>query len=187
MHGIATDSIIIEKTHIQTRPFTPFFKKLEKLEKIKDVSPFPGPDEGWELEAEDYPLFYGVDYMAAENPHQEIVSDLHGIWKGLLRKQGVELRMDVFLYYRDSEGKLKPTAPGLWAIPLGRTKTSSYNVEKEPPPLFAVEVTSEGSRALTMLASVIETCRIHGVLPCLYLAQVVAACRKGEHTPPLAC
>jgi len=125
--------------------------------------------------------------MAAENPHQEIVSDLHGIWKGLLRKQGVELRMDVFLYYRDSEGKLKPTAPGLWAIPLGRTKTSSYNVEKEPPPLFAVEVTSEGSRALTMLASVIETCRIHGVLPCLYLAQVVAACRKGEHTPPLAC
>ncbi|OQY47090.1 MAG: hypothetical protein B6242_05835 [Anaerolineaceae bacterium 4572_78] len=79
MHGIATDSIIIEKTHIQTRPFTPFFKKLEKLEKIKDVSPFPGPDEGWELEAEDYPLFYGVDYMAAENPHQEIVSDLHGM------------------------------------------------------------------------------------------------------------
>ena len=110
-----------------------------------ELSPFPDPDEDWELEAEDYPLFYGVENMAAKPPHQEIISDLHTTWKGLLREQGLELFMDVFMYYRDKDGILRPTAPDLWIIPLGRNKTSSYNVDKEPPPLFALEVTSKGS------------------------------------------
>ena len=43
----------------------------------------------------------------------------------------------------------------------------------------------QGSRALALLASVIETCRLHNVSPWPYLAQVIAARRKGEPAPPL--
>lgn len=45
--------------------------------------------------------------------------------------------------------------------------------------------TPQGSRAFALLASVIETCRLHNVSPWPYLAQVIAARRKGELAPPL--
>jgi transposase len=45
--------------------------------------------------------------------------------------------------------------------------------------------TEQGSRALALLASVIETCRKRDVLPWPYLAQVVAERRKGNPAPPL--
>jgi hypothetical protein len=45
--------------------------------------------------------------------------------------------------------------------------------------------TSEGSRALGLLASVIETCRKRKQLPWPYLAKVIAARRKGQPAPPL--
>lgn len=45
--------------------------------------------------------------------------------------------------------------------------------------------TPEGSRALGLLASVIETCRKRGILPWPYLAQVIAERRKGNPVPPL--
>jgi hypothetical protein len=44
---------------------------------------------------------------------------------------------------------------------------------------------TQGSRAFALLASVIETCRLHNVSPWPYLAQVIAARRKGEPAPPL--
>lgn len=43
----------------------------------------------------------------------------------------------------------------------------------------------EGSRAFTLLASVIETCRQRDVLPWPYLAEVIAARRKGKLAPTL--
>ena len=45
--------------------------------------------------------------------------------------------------------------------------------------------TAQGSRALALLASVIETCRQRDVLPWPYLAQVIAERRKGYPAPPL--
>jgi transposase len=45
--------------------------------------------------------------------------------------------------------------------------------------------TEQGSRALALLASVIETCRKRRLLPWPYLAQVLAERRKGNPTPPL--
>ncbi len=45
--------------------------------------------------------------------------------------------------------------------------------------------TPEGSRALALLASVIETCRKRNHLPWPYLAQVIAERRKGHPAPPL--
>jgi transposase len=45
--------------------------------------------------------------------------------------------------------------------------------------------TAQGSRALALLASVIETCRKRKVLPWPYLAQVIAERRKGNPAPPL--
>jgi transposase len=44
--------------------------------------------------------------------------------------------------------------------------------------------TEQGSRALALLASVIETCRKRGILPWPYLAQVIAQRRKGQPPPP---
>jgi transposase len=45
--------------------------------------------------------------------------------------------------------------------------------------------TEQGSRALALLASVIETCRKRNHLPWPYLAQVIAERRKGNVAPPL--
>jgi transposase len=46
--------------------------------------------------------------------------------------------------------------------------------------------TPEGSGVLGMLASVIETCRIRGILPWPDLASVIARRRQGHPAPPLA-
>lgn len=43
----------------------------------------------------------------------------------------------------------------------------------------------QGSRAFTLLASVIDTCRQRGVSPWPYIAAVIAARRKGDPPPPL--
>jgi len=43
----------------------------------------------------------------------------------------------------------------------------------------------QGSRAFTLLASVIDTCRQRGVSPWPYIADVIAARRKGDPPPPL--
>jgi len=45
--------------------------------------------------------------------------------------------------------------------------------------------TQQGSRALALLASVIETCRQRKVSPWTYLAEVIAERRKGNPAPPL--
>lgn len=45
--------------------------------------------------------------------------------------------------------------------------------------------TQQGSRAFTLLASVIDTCRQRHIVPWPYLAEVVAARRKGLSVPPL--
>jgi len=45
--------------------------------------------------------------------------------------------------------------------------------------------TAEGSRAYTLLASVIDTCRQRDVLPWPYIAQVVAQRRQGKAAPPI--
>ena len=45
--------------------------------------------------------------------------------------------------------------------------------------------TEQGSRALALLASVIETCRKRGILPWPYLASVIAERRKGNPAPLL--
>jgi transposase len=45
--------------------------------------------------------------------------------------------------------------------------------------------TPDGSRVLGLLTSVIETCRKRNHLPWPFLAQVIAARRKGQPVPPL--
>lgn len=45
--------------------------------------------------------------------------------------------------------------------------------------------TEQGSRAFTLLASVIDTCRQREILPWPYLAEVIAARRKGHPVPSL--
>ena len=45
--------------------------------------------------------------------------------------------------------------------------------------------TQQGSRAFTLLASVIDTCRQRGVLPWPYIAAVIAERRKGNAPPPI--
>ena len=45
--------------------------------------------------------------------------------------------------------------------------------------------TAEDTRAFTVLASVIETCRIRGAPPWDYLTKVIQAARKGWQLPTL--
>ncbi len=43
--------------------------------------------------------------------------------------------------------------------------------------------TAQGSRAFALLATVIETCRKRNVCPWKYLAEVIAARRRGQDAP----
>jgi hypothetical protein len=45
--------------------------------------------------------------------------------------------------------------------------------------------TAQGSRAYTLLASVIDTCRQRNILPWPYIAQVIAERRQGKAAPPI--
>jgi len=45
--------------------------------------------------------------------------------------------------------------------------------------------TAQGSRAYTLLASVIDTCRQRAILPWPYIAQVIAERRQGKQPPPI--
>lgn len=45
--------------------------------------------------------------------------------------------------------------------------------------------TEQGSRAYTLLASVIDTCRQRGVMPWPYIAEVISERRKGNAAPPI--
>ena len=45
--------------------------------------------------------------------------------------------------------------------------------------------TSEGSRAYSALLSVIETCRLRGLIPWDYIAEVIALARQGIAPPPI--
>ena len=45
--------------------------------------------------------------------------------------------------------------------------------------------TQQGSRAYTLLASVIDTCRQRGIAPWPYIAQVIAERRQDNPPPPL--
>lgn len=45
--------------------------------------------------------------------------------------------------------------------------------------------TTQGSRALAIMASIIESCRLRNASPLRYLAQVIAAGRQGLDVPPL--
>ena len=45
--------------------------------------------------------------------------------------------------------------------------------------------TEQGSRAYTLLASVIDTCRQRGISPWPYIAEVIAERRKGNAAPPI--
>ena len=45
--------------------------------------------------------------------------------------------------------------------------------------------TRQGSRAYTLLASVIDTCRQRGISPWPYIAEVIAERRQGNPAPPI--
>ena len=45
--------------------------------------------------------------------------------------------------------------------------------------------TDQGSKTLAIMASVIETCRLPNASPLRYLAQTIAARRKGLDVPPI--
>jgi len=45
--------------------------------------------------------------------------------------------------------------------------------------------TEQGSKTLAIMASVIETCRLRNASPLRYLAQTIAARRKGLEVPPI--
>ena len=73
------------------------------------------------------------------------------------------------------------------SIALLSTTSQVAKSESHFRPLLepGVTRTKQGSRALALLPSVIETCRQRQILPWPYLAEVTAEWRKGNPAPPL--
>jgi Uma2 family endonuclease len=100
-----------------------------------------------------HPYAYQTDeeLMPAGHAHGLYIQMLAEMLKPLLERLGMRLFIDVFIFYRDWEGRKQRIAPDALLAPGGeQTPAESlhkYDLDQEPMPLCAIEVISPSSRA----------------------------------------
>jgi transposase len=115
-------------------------------------------------------------------PFLELFQDLGGLSRQVAHDKTRELARE-FLYDGDAIGAvLDPPELPLTNNEAERALRHGVMARR----LSHGTRTPEGSGGLGLLASVIETCRIRGILPWPYLALVIAQRRQGHPAPPLA-
>jgi Uma2 family endonuclease len=99
-----------------------------------------------------HPYAYQTDeeLMPAGHYHGLYIQMLAEMFRPLLERLGMRLFIDVFIFYRDWEGRKQRIAPdALMAPGTDRAADDSlhkYDLDEEPVPLCAIEVISPGSR-----------------------------------------
>src|SRR5262245_51061674 len=98
------------------------------------------------------PYAYQTDeeLMPAGKYHSLYLQILGELLRPLLPRLGLRLLIDVFLFYRDWEGRKQRVAPdaliGAAVDPALETNIHSYDLDEEPLPICAIEIISPGSR-----------------------------------------
>jgi Uma2 family endonuclease len=87
------------------------------------------------------------ELMPAGGAHGELLIYLGQILENFLKKKGLGFLADTFMIYRDAKGVRQRVAPDLLIMPLHPDPPSAYNLDTEPPPAAAVEITSPKSRS----------------------------------------
>ncbi len=92
------------------------------------------------------------ELMPAGSAHGKILGYITGISEVLLESRGLMLLVDTFMLYRNSKGVKNRVAPDLLLMPFRSSEPSSfdsgpssYDLDREPPPLAVIEVTSPKS------------------------------------------
>jgi Uma2 family endonuclease len=90
------------------------------------------------------------ELMPAGHAHGLYIQMLAEMLKPLLERLGMRLFIDVFIFYRDWEGRKQRIAPDALLAPGGQQtfddSLHKYDLDQEPVPLCAIEVISPGSR-----------------------------------------
>ncbi|MEO7909277.1 MAG: Uma2 family endonuclease [Roseiflexaceae bacterium] len=90
------------------------------------------------------------ELMPAGHAHGLYIQMLAEMLKPLLERLGMRLFIDVFIFYRDWEGRKQRIAPdALFAPGIEQARDESlhkYDLDQEPVPLCAIEVISPASR-----------------------------------------
>src|SRR5262245_18227209 len=98
------------------------------------------------------PYAYQTDeeLMPAGKYHSLYLQILGELLRPLLPRLGLRLLIDVFLFYRDWEGRKQRVAPdaliGAAIDPALEVNIRSYDLDEEPLPICAIEIISPGSR-----------------------------------------
>lgn len=99
-----------------------------------------------------HPYAYQNDeeLMPAGHAHGLYIQMLAEMLKPLLERLGMRLFIDVFIFYRDWEGRKQRIAPDALLAPRVEQAPDEslhkYDLDQEPVPLCAIEVISPGSR-----------------------------------------
>jgi len=99
-----------------------------------------------------HPYAYQTDeeLMPAGHAHGLYIQMLAEMLKPLLERLGMRLFIDVFIFYRDWEGRKQRIAPDALLAPgVEQSLDESlhkYDLDQEPAPLCAIELISPGSR-----------------------------------------
>jgi Uma2 family endonuclease len=99
-----------------------------------------------------HPYAYQTDeeLMPAGHAHGLYIQMLAEMLKPLLERLGMRLFIDVFIFYRDWEGRKQRIAPDALIAPGAEQALDDslhkYDLDREPAPLCAIEVISPSSR-----------------------------------------
>lgn len=90
------------------------------------------------------------ELMPAGHAHGLYIQMLAEMLKPLLERLGMRLFIDVFIFYRDWEGRKQRIAPDVLLAPGGEqppdASLHTYDLDQEPVPLCAIEIISPSSR-----------------------------------------
>ncbi len=85
------------------------------------------------------------ELMPAGGLHGQLVPYIIELLRHWLKQRDLMFLFDTFLLYRDKTGIKQRIAPDLILMPYRDDPPSAYDLDVEPPPLLAVEVTSPKS------------------------------------------
>jgi Uma2 family endonuclease len=83
--------------------------------------------------------------MPAGGLHGQLLAYIVELLRHWLETRGLMFLVDVFLLYRDTNGRKQRISPDLLLMPFRFPPPSAYDLDYEPPPLCVIEVTSPGS------------------------------------------
>jgi len=160
------------------------------------LSGIPGPGDGvppndrpgWippdilcDWDADPYAYQTEEEMMPAGAEHGKILAYMTEVLRTFAGKRGMVLLPDTFILYRDHRGKKQRTAPDIMLAAGGEGEIpSAYDLDREPPPLVAAEITSPDSRRDDMDGKV-SLCESLGIRAYLVIDQVSSGGKLYRH------